>query len=163
MRSRCNPYPRPRISRPAFEIPAMRLRPNHFPPALRNASPFVAMLLGYFALYLSLAKPGIAAEKPEASKFRQGKLESAGLDESSGIVASRAHPGIFWTHNDSGNPPELFAITREGKEVRTYKVDAKNIDWEDIALDEKGRLLIADTGNNQHDRGEVYVHRLAEP
>lgn len=108
-----------------------------------------------------------AADEPATRhaghKFRLGRLEPKGLDESSGLVASRAHPGVFWTHNDSGNPPELFAVTRDGKGVRTYAVDAKNVDWEDVALDGRGRLLIADIGNNQHDRREVSVHAVVEP
>ena len=36
------------------------------------------------------------------------------LPELSGLVASRRHAGIFWAHNDSGNPLELFAIRESG-------------------------------------------------
>jgi hypothetical protein len=105
-----------------------------------------------------------AAGKPAAGLgFRVGRLEPARLDECSGIVASRAHPGVFWAHNDSGNRPELFAVTRDGKEFRTFAVGAKNDDWEDLAFDGQGRLLIADIGNNDHGRKRVFVHRLPEP
>jgi hypothetical protein len=109
--------------------------------------------------------PAVPAALPEpvGSRFRLGRLASKGLDESSGIVASSAHPGVYWTHNDSGNPPELFAVTREGGAIRTYAVAAKNDDWEDIATDGQGRLLIADIGNNDHNRKRVFVHRLPEP
>ena len=103
-------------------------------------------------------KPG-RAEPP----FRAGRLDAPAIAESSGLVASRAHPGVYWTHNDSGNAPELFAVTPQGKLIRSFKVAAKNIDWEDVAIDGKGRLYVADVGNNQHDRREVYVHAVAEP
>jgi hypothetical protein len=83
--------------------------------------------------------------------------------ESSGLVASRKHPGVFWTLSDSGNPPALFAVTREGALVREYAVAAKNVDWEDLAIDGDGRLYIADVGNNQRDRKEVMVMRVDEP
>ena len=45
------------------------------------------------------------------------------------MVASRKHPGIFWVHNDSGNPPSLFAVRRDGSLVRSYRVEAANVDW----------------------------------
>ena len=30
--------------------------------------------------------------------------------ESSGLAVSRAYPGVFWTHNDSGDRPRLYAL-----------------------------------------------------
>src|SRR5262245_57051971 len=44
-----------------------------------------------------------------------GRLDAREISESSGIVESRRYPGVYWTHNDSGNGAEIFAITREGK------------------------------------------------
>jgi hypothetical protein len=96
-------------------------------------------------------------------KFRVGKITDPGIPESSGIVASRKHEGVYWTHNDSGNPPELFAITREGQLIHKFEVAAKNVDWEDLALDDAGHIYIADTGNNNRDRTEVHVYRVDEP
>lgn len=91
-----------------------------------------------------------------------GKLAKE-IDESSGVVASRRHEGVFWTHNDANNAPRLFAITREGKLLKEYRVDAKNADWEDIAIDDEGRLYIANTGNNEGQRSVVEVLRVEEP
>ena len=101
-------------------------------------------------------------DRPEP-RFRAGRLDAPAIAESSGLVASRVHAGVFWTHNDSGNPPELFAVTAAGKLLRTYAVAAKNVDWEDVAIDDRGRLYLADVGNNGRDRREVYVHAVAEP
>ncbi|MEZ6192975.1 MAG: hypothetical protein R3C45_17010 [Phycisphaerales bacterium] len=39
------------------------------------------------------------------------------LNELSGIVRSRAYPGVWWVHNDSGDEPRLFAINAEGRLV----------------------------------------------
>ncbi len=36
------------------------------------------------------------------------------LNEISGIARSRAYPGIWWVHNDSGDEPRLFAIDAGG-------------------------------------------------
>jgi hypothetical protein len=92
-----------------------------------------------------------------------GRIEHEPLAESSGIIASRQHEGIFWTHNDSGHPAVLFAITRTGELVAELPVAARNVDWEDIAIDGQGRLYIGDIGNNRRDRTEIAVHRLEEP
>lgn len=92
-----------------------------------------------------------------------GRIDSPAIPESSGLVMSRRHPGVYWTHNDSGNPPQIFAITREGKLIATYRIDAPNVDWEDIAIDDAGRLYLADIGNNSHNRWQVQVYRVAEP
>ncbi|HLQ47286.1 MAG TPA: hypothetical protein VK137_21255, partial [Planctomycetaceae bacterium] len=57
--------------------------------------------------------------------------------------------GVFWTHSDSGNPPLLFAITRTGELLATYRVQgAVNLDWEAIETDDDGRLYLCDVGNN---------------
>jgi hypothetical protein len=70
------------------------------------------------------------------------------LPEASGIAKSRRYPGIFWVHNDSGNPPALFAIRRDGTIVREFRLSIPNIDWEDIAADDQGHLYVGDIGNN---------------
>jgi hypothetical protein len=39
----------------------------------------------------------------------------------------------------------------------------KNNDWEDIALDDKGNLIIADLGNNNGRRKQLMLHLVSEP
>jgi hypothetical protein len=94
---------------------------------------------------------------------RLGRLDEPELKEASGIVASRRHPGIFWVHNDSGNPPTLFAVARDGRLVRKFTVAAPNIDWEDIAIDGDGHLYLGDIGNNTLALPVRTIYRLAEP
>jgi hypothetical protein len=92
-----------------------------------------------------------------------GRLDDPDIREASGIVRSRRHPGIFWVHNDSGNPPVLFAVNRDGKLVRSFRVEAPNVDWEDIAADEDGHLFFGDIGNNGLRLPIRTIYRIDEP
>jgi len=103
-----------------------------------------------------------------------GTLPATGLPEVSGIVASRAHSGIFWVENDSGNPADIFAIDASGALVATIHLDgATNSDWEDIAIDARAgveELYVADVGDNAaresdgaSGRARVSLYRLPEP
>jgi hypothetical protein len=84
------------------------------------------------ALLLAMAAavpPCHAQTKPVA------RLENRAVTESSGIVASRKNPGIYWTHNDSGDGAYLYAFDREGRDRGRWTVrGATAIDWEDIAI-----------------------------
>lgn len=79
---------------------------------------------------------------------RAGRIDTMELREVSGIVRSRSHPGVFWVHNDSGNPPALFAIRADGRLLQRFAVTVPNLDWEDIASDGDGHLIVGDIGNN---------------
>lgn len=84
--------------------------------------------------------------------------------EPSGVVASRAHADIFWAHGDSGRKARLYAVDRQGALVAELDVtNAKNIDWEDITIDDANNLWIGDIGNNDSDRRNLAVHRIPEP
>lgn len=115
---------------------------------------------------ICLLAPAGTATQPAPdllSAWRVGRLEHPPIRESSGIVASRESPGAFWTINDGGNVPVLYAIDRTGRLLAEVPVAATNQDWEDLATDDQGRLYIADVGNNQRSRREVIVHRFPEP
>jgi len=92
-----------------------------------------------------------------------GTITHAPIRESSGVVASRRFHGVIWTHNDKGNSPSLYAIDKNGKLLAEYLVAAVNDDWEDIALDDQGRLYIGKIGNNKARKDRIEVLRLAEP
>src|SRR5687768_11047730 len=75
-----------------------------------------------------------AADAPP-TPFRQiATIQHPAIKESSGIVASRKHPGILWTHNDKGNAAMLYAINKNGELVAEFPVASVNDDWEDIAI-----------------------------
>jgi sugar lactone lactonase YvrE len=103
-----------------------------------------------------------ACQTTATSPAEVGRVREKSLNEASGIVMSRHHPGVYWTHND-GDDGVLYAIRRDGTVVGRSKVDAKFRDWEDIAIDSEGRLYLADVGNNARDRRHVSVYRVDEP
>jgi hypothetical protein len=101
----------------------------------------------------------------------QAEFQSPRVIESSGVAASRAHPGILWTHNDSGDGPYLYATDLTGSDLGSLLVPgADATDWEDMAL---GRcppplsapscVYLADTGDNPEIRPWVTVYAVAEP
>ena len=110
-------------------------------------------------------RPEKKAEKSNGKhKFKLGRIDSKAITESSGLAASRKHPGVFWTHNDSGSGPYIFAITKDGHCVAEFPLaSARNTDWEAIAADGEGHLYVADIGNNDHKRDRALVYRVDEP
>jgi hypothetical protein len=96
-----------------------------------------------------------------------GLVTHAELREISGLAASRAHPGVLWAINDSGNPSRLYALSRRGRVLASHPVQGvRNIDWEDAAsfsLDGRHYLLVADTGDNGGRRRNVALHVFEEP
>jgi hypothetical protein len=113
------------------------------------------------------------ADEPDSVKFglgmKTGIVTEMELAEVSGLVNSRANPGMYWAINDSGNFPKLYLIDREGKLVHSYWIDgATNFDWEDIAIytdqeTEKSRIYIADIGDNYAIRDFVKIISFDEP
>ncbi|TPV94968.1 MAG: hypothetical protein B7733_12475 [Myxococcales bacterium FL481] len=84
--------------------------------------------------------------------------------ESSGLVQSRRYPGVFWTHSDSSQAAVLYAVDGHGRLLRNYELRGeKNVDWEDIAIDDDGHLYLGDIGNNGSQRRDLAVLRFAEP
>jgi hypothetical protein len=94
---------------------------------------------------------------------RLGWLDIKLIPEASGIVKSRRYAGIFWVHNDSGNPPLLFAIRGDGRIVRQFRLAVPNTDWEDIAIDDQGHLYLGDIGNNGGVLPLRAIYRIDEP
>jgi hypothetical protein len=110
-----------------------------------------------------------AVSKVYGQPVHLADLEDKSLDESSGIVASRRNANLFWTHNDSGDGPFLYAFDRAGEKRGTWRVmGADAYDWEDIAAGpgaQKGQpyLYVGDIGDNGKDRREIIVYRILEP
>jgi len=99
-----------------------------------------------------------------------GRLENRSLDESSGLVASRTMPGVYWSHNDSGSGPFVYAIDERGDSVGVWEVSGVDDpdDWEDISIGPgpqpgKSYLYIGDTGDNESSRKNIVVYRVVEP
>src|SRR5262249_53352923 len=96
------------------------------------------------------------------------RIKSPDITESSGLVASQS-PGIYWTHNDSGDGPFIYAIDIRGQSRGVWRVaGALARDWEDIAAGpgpQAGRryLYIGDIGDNERKFSEIVVYRVREP
>lgn len=100
---------------------------------------------------------------------RIGTLKDPAINESSGIVASRLNRGLYWTHNDSGDGPFIYAFDARGERRGVWRVTGTRAhDWEDIAAGpgpERNRryLYIGDIGDNNERRAEIVVYRVLEP
>lgn len=105
--------------------------------------------------------------QPACAKPVQVAALPRALSESSGLAASRKHPGILWTHNDSGGEAAVYAIDATGRLLGTVGVTgARNRDWEDIALGPcpAGECLyIGDIGDNAGSRPSIDVYVVPEP
>jgi hypothetical protein len=104
----------------------------------------------------------------------QGPTLLPDIREASGLAVSRRRPGLLWTHNDSGNEPDLFALDASGEVLGTVRVPIRTRDWEDISAASckpfdlaQGRpdacLYIGDIGDNDLTRSAVQVYVLPEP
>ena len=74
----------------------------------------------------------------------------SGLNESSGLAI---YKGLLYTHNDGGNPNEVYALDTNALLKQTYTIqNASNLDWEAMQITSAGDLLIGDIGNNGNNR-----------
>ncbi len=92
------------------------------------------------------------------------------LRESSGLGISRTHPGVIWTHNDSGDQPRLYAIDSNATLLATFDVEGAGArDWEAMELGpcpgpgDGSCLYMADFGDNSFARESVTIYIIEEP
>jgi hypothetical protein len=122
---------------------------------------------------LACAPPGHSATTdqerppPRAELRRSAPFADDRVKESSGVAVSRDHPGVLWTHNDSGDRAWLYLTDTLGQALGRLLLDgAANRDWEDIALGPcptGACLYLGDTGDNLGRRDEVVIYRVREP
>ncbi len=113
----------------------------------------------------ALAAPAAAAP---ADPVVDRRIRDPRVLEASGLAPSLRHPGVLWTHNDSGNAPRLFALGRDGAVAATLRVSGTaNEDWEALATlrDRDGRpvLAVGDVGDNASARTSVEIAVVREP
>ncbi|HVR80966.1 MAG TPA: hypothetical protein VHF02_02590 [Luteimonas sp.] len=114
----------------------------------------------------TLAATSCSAPEPPFAQL-SGLILDADVNEVSGLAASRTHGDVLWMLNDGGNAAHLFAVSKRGSKLATFRIDGvANTDWEDLAaFDLGGRhyLLIADTGDNGGLRRSLQLHVVEEP
>ena len=129
---------------------------------MRRASS-LALLFGL------LAVQGARAQAMSLVLIDTATLAARRLDESSGVIESRRRPGIFWTHNDSGDAAWLYTTDSLGADLgRIFVRGARNIDWEDISFGRcprsgGGCIYIGDIGDNNARRASIRIYIVPEP
>lgn len=112
--------------------------------------------------------PASAAEGTADGAGDQGfTLKDPRITESSGLAASRLHPGVYWTHNDSDDGPYLYAVdSATGKTVAriTLRGIGSPRDVEAISIGPHNEIYVGDIGDNFGGRWPyVWIYRLPEP
>ncbi|QNP72008.1 WD40 repeat domain-containing protein [Streptomyces roseirectus] len=122
--------------------------------------PSFAVLAG-FLLVGALAAPASADDGGFTIKDPR-------IKESSGLAASRQHPGVYWTHNDSGGyGPQIYAVdSATGETVATLTLRGIGTprDVEAISIGPDNQIYVGDIGDNFGGRWPYYwIYRLPEP
>ena len=114
-----------------------------------------------------MASEAVASGATTCEVAAAGMTLPAEVHESSGLARSARDPDLFWTHNDAGNDPELFAVNETGTLVHRVRLTgAALVDWEDIEAAPCGDdncLYVGDIGDNDSERDRITVYRVVEP
>jgi hypothetical protein len=96
-----------------------------------------------------------------------GRVQNGKLTEASGLVSSRTHAGVLWSHNDGGSRVGVFGIGEGGGDLGFHPLESVGaIDVEDIAIaagPAGDDLYLADIGDNGLERRSIRVYRFPEP
>ncbi len=94
-------------------------------------------------------------------------IKDSRITESSGLAASRVHPGIYWTHNDSDDGAFIYAVdSRSGETVATLTMRGVGAprDVEAISIGSDGNVYVGDIGDNLNGSwSHVWIYRFPEP
>jgi hypothetical protein len=131
--------------------------------------------LGLAALLLTLVggQGASAAIGPNPAGHTDRRITDRRITESSGLAPSLLHSGVLWTHNDSGNPPRIYAIGKSGSTLAALTLQNEpDVDWEAITSLRgpatslaPGAALIAvgDLGDNNAEHSSVRIAIVREP
>ncbi|MFD9881770.1 WD40 repeat domain-containing protein [Streptomyces alboflavus] len=145
----------------------MRTLPPVVPGAVATAAVAVSTALALTVL----TAPAAHADDGKGGKSGKGNdgfsIKDPRITESSGLVASRAHPGVYWTHNDQDKGAFLYAVdSATGKTVATVTMTGvgKPRDIEAISMGPDGDLYVGDIGDNLGGKWSfVWIYKLPEP
>lgn len=134
-------------------------RPGHIRSARAAAAAAVLVLSG------ALSCPAAVAA-PAADPDRSFRITDPRITESSGLAASRAHPGVYWTHNDQDKPLIYGVDSRTGETVATITMRGvgEPRDMEAISIGADGDIYVGDIGDNLNGGWDhVWIYRFPEP
>lgn len=129
----------------------------------------ICLLLFFVAVSCFQKKGGPANSDVFMPSRRLAQLTNTKLEEVSGITTSVANPGLFWAHNDSGNPAVVYLVDEDLKVRLSCKLKGvRNRDWEDIAIGRgpdktKRYVYVADIGDNNAKYSLKHLYRFEEP
>ncbi|MEU5524651.1 WD40 repeat domain-containing protein [Streptomyces sp. NPDC047860] len=119
-------------------------------------------LLAAILLVGALAVPAPAADGDDGFAIKDPRIT-----ESSGLAASRLHPGVHWTHNDSDDGPYLYAVDgATGETVARLTLSGVGAprDVEAISVGPGNKLFVGDIGDNLGGSWPyVWIYELPEP
>lgn len=112
---------------------------------------------------LSLCGPAAADDGHDGFTMKDPRII-----ESSGLAASRAHPGVYWTHNDQDkNGALLYAVdAKTGETVATITMTGVGTprDVEAVSVGGDGNIYVGDIGDNLGGTwSHVWIYKLPEP
>ncbi|GAB3172842.1 WD40 repeat domain-containing protein [Streptomyces incanus] len=138
----------------------------------RSLAPLAAAAAVLFAapvlLVGALGVPAAAADGDEAGAGNDSfTIQDPRITESSGLAASRLHPGVYWTHNDSDDGPYLYAVdSATGDTVARITLTGIGSprDVEAISIGPDNRIFVGDIGDNLGGTWPyVWIYELPEP
>ncbi|TXS30238.1 WD40 repeat domain-containing protein [Streptomyces sp. ms191] len=109
---------------------------------------------------------GAAAPAEDGAADRDFTIKDPRITESSGLAASRAHPGVYWTHNDQDAPLIYGIDSRTGETVATLTMRGVGTprDMEAVSVGPDGYLYVGDIGDNLDGSWDhVWIYRFPEP
>ncbi|MEU9865243.1 WD40 repeat domain-containing protein [Streptomyces sp. NPDC047971] len=110
---------------------------------------------------LTAAGPAVAADADQDFTIKDPRIT-----ESSGLAASHAHPGVYWTHNDQDAPLIYGIDSRTGETVATLTMKGVGTprDMEAVAVGPDGDIYVGDIGDNKDGTWDhVWIYRFPEP
>ncbi|MEV7885871.1 WD40 repeat domain-containing protein [Streptomyces sp. NPDC002817] len=115
-------------------------------------------------LVLTGASPATAADGDGDNGFT---IKDSRIIESSGLAASRQHPGIYWTHNDQDSGSYLYAVdSSTGETVARITLSGvgQQRDVEAVAIGPDNQIYVGDIGDNDGVTWPyVWIYQLPEP
>lgn len=104
-----------------------------------------------------------AAFADDAFWVKASRLADSRIDESSSLAVSRQYMGTVYTANDESDPVIFAVDIPTGDLVGTTRLTGTKLrDPEAMALDRKGRLWLADTGDNDDRRRDTALYVFPE-
>lgn len=104
----------------------------------------------------------LACQKQSGSDLKELYSLPKKLKEVSGITYFPETKTLY-TLEDSGNKNAIYAIDHNGKLAKTITIsNATNVDWEDITKDKSGNIYIGDFGNNDNERRDLCIYKVAK-